>query len=256
MPLIIAVTVIIQAFFIYHVFRNNRPYWWAFLILSTPIMGCLIYYFVEVFPYSKEHRAAQRTGRNLLRALNPDAAMQRRIDEAEICGSVANKSALAEECLAAGFTADAIRLFQSSLSGAHADDPLLMFGLARAYLSHGSIPQALAQLQQLQAEHPNFKPLEVRLLQARALEQGEDPRLALAAYEELIPLYTGLEAKCRYALLLQNAGHLKQADSLFQEILTHSKRFNVNLESEQEWVAIARQGGLPQSAYTAKPTIS
>ena len=49
-----------------------------------------------------------------------------------------------------------------------------------------------------------------------------------------------------YALLLQQTGHLKQAASLFQEILTHAKLFNINLETEQEWVAIARQGGLPQ----------
>ena len=92
MPLIIAITVIIQAFFIYHVIRNNRPYWWAFLILSTPIVGCVIYYFVEIFPHSQEHRSVRRTGRNILRALNPDAAMRKRIDEADICGSVANKS--------------------------------------------------------------------------------------------------------------------------------------------------------------------
>jgi hypothetical protein len=246
MPLILAITVIIQAFFIYHVIRNNRPYWWAFLILSTPIVGCVIYYFVEVFPHSKEHRSVRRTGRNLLRALNPDAAMRKRIDEAEICGSVANKTALAEECLAAGFAEEAIRLYQSCLSSAHANDPLLMFGLARAYLEHGSIPQTLSQLRQLQADHPKFKPLEVRLLQARALALSGDSHAALAAYEELVPIYTGLEAKCRYALLLQQTGHLKQAATLFQEILLHAKRFNVNLESEQEWIGIARQGGLPQ----------
>ena len=172
MPLIIAITVIIQAFFIYHVIRNNRPYWWAFLILSTPIVGCVIYYFVEIFPHSQEHRSVRRTGRNILRALNPDAAMRKRIDEADICGSVANKTALAEECLAAGFTEDAIHLYQSCLSSAHVNDPLLMFGLARAYLDHGSIPQTLSQLQQLQNDHPKFKPLEVRLLQARALNKA------------------------------------------------------------------------------------
>jgi hypothetical protein len=39
MPLIIALTVIIQAFFIWHVFSTGRPYWWAFVILSFPVMG-------------------------------------------------------------------------------------------------------------------------------------------------------------------------------------------------------------------------
>lgn len=246
MPLIIAITVIIQAFFIFHVFRTGRPYWWAFLILSMPVVGCLIYYFVEIFPYSKEHRTAQRTGRNILRSLNPDAAMRQRIDEATICDSVSNKVLLAEECLAKGFATDAVRLFQSCLTSAHTNDPELMFGLARAYLDQGSAPQALSQLQQIQSEHSKFKPFEVRLLEARVLEQNGDHLRALAIYEDLILVYTGLEAKSRYALLLQKTGHLKQAAALFQEIITHAKRFNINLETEQQWVDIARQGGLPQ----------
>lgn len=246
MPLIIVITVIIQVFFIYHVFQNGRPYWWALLILSTPILGCVIYYFVEVFPYSKEHRAARRTERNILRALNPDAAMRQRIEETEICGSVSNKVALAEECLAAGFAADAVRLYQSCLTSAHANDPELMFGLARAYLDQGSAPQTLSQLQLIQNDYLKFKPLEIRLLTARALAQNGDTLAALEAYETLAPIYTGLEAKCRYALLLQQTGHLKQAASIFQEILLHAKRFNVHLETEQAWIGIARQGGLPQ----------
>jgi len=35
MPIVI-VTLIIQACFIFHVFRTGRPYWWAFIIFSGP----------------------------------------------------------------------------------------------------------------------------------------------------------------------------------------------------------------------------
>src|SRR5262245_56127295 len=48
MPLLIALTAFIQAFFLFHVFRNGKPYWWALLILSTPVIGCIIYYLVEI----------------------------------------------------------------------------------------------------------------------------------------------------------------------------------------------------------------
>lgn len=64
---------------------------------------------------------------------------------------------------------------------------------------------------------------------------------ALTEYEAIVPTYVGLEAKCRYALLLKKAGHLKQAAGLFSEILTHAKRFNVNMESERAWVKLAQQ---------------
>jgi hypothetical protein len=38
MPLLI-LTVIIQACFIFHVFKTGRPYWWAYVILGFPVAG-------------------------------------------------------------------------------------------------------------------------------------------------------------------------------------------------------------------------
>ena len=243
MPIIIALTIIIQAFFIFHVFRTGRPYWWAFIILSFPVMGCVVYYFVEVFPNSREHRDARRVGRNLARALNPDGAMKRRIEEMEICGSVDNKTALAEECLVRGFTHDAIKLYRSCLTGVHASDPALIFGLAQACVENGAHEEALRQVELLMTQHTGYKPNEVRLLKARALEVRGDNVAALTEYESLIPVFSGLEARGRYGLLLEATGHTRQAQEVFSDLLAYAKRFNITLESEREWIRVARQGG-------------
>lgn len=241
MPAIVAITVIIQAFFIFHVFRTGRPYWWAFIILSFPVLGSVIYYLVEVFPNSREHRDVRRMGRKLARALQPDAEMQRRIEDMEICGSVDNKAALAEECLARGFSHDAVRLYRSCLDGVHANDPALIYGLARACVENGAHEEALAQIGRLAELHPAYKPNEVRLLKARALEAKGDTHDALAEYENLIPVFAGLEARARYGLLLQQAGHTRQAQDVFSDLLAHARRFNITLESEQDWIRLARQ---------------
>lgn len=242
MPILLAAfTVIVDAIFIYHVIRNQRPYYWAFIILSFPIAGCVAYYLLEIFPNSREHRNVRRAGRNMARALNPDGPMKKRIEEMELCGSVDNKVALAEECLERGFSFDAIKLYRSCLQGAHAKDPALMFGLIHAYVENGAHEEALKQVQSLQTEHTQFRPNEVRLLKARALEAADDTHAALTEYEALLPLYSGLEARCRFGLLLQESGHTQQAQSVFQELLEHAKRFNITLDSEQDWIAQARQ---------------
>lgn len=238
---IAALTVIIQAIFIFHVIRSGRPYWWAFIILSFPIVGSVIYYLVEVFPNSREHRDVRRMGRKLARALQPDAEMKRRIEEMEICGSVDNKAALAEECLARGFSHDAVRLYRSCLAGVHAKDPALIHGLARACVENGAHEEALAQIQQLAELHPAYQPNEVRLLKARALEAQGDTHAALNEYERLVPVFSGLEARARYGLLLQQAGHTSQAQDVFNELLAHAKRFNITMDAEQDWVRLARQ---------------
>ena len=45
---IAALTVILQALFIYHVIKHDKPYWWGFFILSFPIIGCIVYPAAEV----------------------------------------------------------------------------------------------------------------------------------------------------------------------------------------------------------------
>ena len=114
MPLIAALTLIIQGCFIYHVFKTGRPYWWAFIIFSFPILGCVIYYFVEVFPTSREASSARRKTRQLVRAMNPDADLKRRVEDLEVCGSTENRAFLAQECMSRDMFDEAARLFQIS----------------------------------------------------------------------------------------------------------------------------------------------
>lgn len=239
MPILIILTVAVQAFFIFHVIRTGRPYWWVFVILSFPIGGSLIYYLVEVFPNSREHRTARKTVKNIVRNIQPDAELKRRAEELEICGSMDNKMALAEECEAVGMYDEAANLYKSCLAGAYANDPQIAFRLANAQLMCDRADEVERLLGQLETAHPAFKPLEVKLLRARLLEKT-DTSAALALYEELTPVYTGLEAKCRYATLLQSLGHLSQANELFREVVEHARRFNISHEVEQEWVRLAK----------------
>lgn len=241
MPILIILTVAIQAFFIYHVIRTRRPYWWAFIILSFPIAGSLIYYLVEIFPSSREHRSARRAVKDIARAVQPDAELQRRAEEVAICGSMDNKLALARECEQSGMYGEAVKLYESCLSGMYANDPQLLFASAQAHLMNGNPKRTQALIQRLTAEHGDHKPGEVKLLLARTLESQGDDAGALRLYEELLPLYSGLEARYRYGHLLQTLGQTQQAEGVFKDMLEHARRFNINHEEEMQWVREARR---------------
>lgn len=122
MPVVIALTVLIQAFFIVHVFRTGRPCWWAFIILSAPVLGCVVYYFVEVFPGSREHRSAHRFAKDLARSVNPTKELNRRLEALETAPTVINKVAAAEEYMQCGGFDQAAALYESALEGIHASD--------------------------------------------------------------------------------------------------------------------------------------
>lgn len=241
MPIIGGLVLLIQFSFAFHALKTGRPYWWVFVIMAFPVMGCLIYYFVEVFPGSREHRSAHRTARRLAKALQPDADLKRRAEELEICGSVDKKIALAEECLNHQMHDEAVRLYESCLEGIFANDSTVLYGLASAAIEGGAWDKASATITRLKASAPDFRTTEVRLLEARLHDGRGETDSALAAFRELIPVYVGLEARYRYGDLLLRLGRQEAASQVFDELLRQAKRAPSTVEDEQQWVAAARK---------------
>jgi hypothetical protein len=241
MPILGALVLLIQFCFAYHVLKSGRPYWWMFIIMAFPVMGCVIYYFVEVFPGSREHRKALKAARAIARAVQPDAELKKRVEELAICGSLDNRMALAAECMNHRMYAEAARLYESCLEGAYANDGGILFGLARAAVEGGDWRKAEAALGRLKTAAPRLRPLEARLLQARVHEGVGDYDAALAVYREILPAFVGLEARYRYARLLLRLGRRDAAMEMFDEVVQHARRFASSIEGEEQWAAAARQ---------------
>src|SRR5262245_61109840 len=139
MPLLAAVVFIIQACFAYHALKTGRPYWWVFIIMGFPVMGCLIYYFVEVWPNTREStraaRAVQKAVDGLSRSMEPDKELKRRIAELELNPSIDNKLSLAAECTASQLPGEAAKIYRSCLVGPYAMDPHIKLLLAQAEIA-------------------------------------------------------------------------------------------------------------------------
>jgi hypothetical protein len=241
MPIVGAIVVLIQFCFAYHALKTGRPYWWMFIIMAFPVMGCVIYYFVEVFPGSRGERGAARAVRAIARALEPDAELKKRAEELEICGSVDNKLALARECMHHEMYAEAMKLYESSLAGAYANDAAILYGLARAAVEAADWPKAVATLERLKKTAPKVRPIEMRLLEARIDEGRGAYDSALARYRELLSEFVGLEARYRYARLLQRLGKNEAAMELFNQVVKQAKRHGSAIEEEERWAEAARE---------------
>ena len=241
MPILGALVLLIQFCFAYHVLKTGRPYWWMFIIMAFPVMGCVIYYFVEVFPGSREHRKALRTARAIARAVQPDAELKKRVEDLAICGSLDNRMALAAECMSHRMFGEAARLYESCLEGAYANDGAILFGLARAAVESGDWRKAEEALGRLKSAAPKLRALEARLLQARVHEGVGEYDAALAVYREILPAFVGLEARYRYGRLLLRVGRQEAAMGVFDEVVRHAKRFASSIEDEEQWAQAARQ---------------
>jgi hypothetical protein len=123
--------------------------------------------------------------------------------------------------------------------GPHANDPTLLFSLARARFYNGEMRPSEELIEKLVVAHPKFRTDEVLLLRARVDEALGATQRALNAYEALRGRYVGFEAKYRYGLLLKHLGRDTEAYELFNFIESKGKRSA--LDSERQWVKLAAE---------------
>jgi hypothetical protein len=230
---------LIQFSFAFHAMKTGRGAMWVTIIIVFPVVGCLAYYFMEVFPHSREERAVRKHVRDIAKAMNPDGELKRRSEELEETASAENKARLGDECLERGMFDEAIRLYEASLAGPHANDPAPLFSLARARFYNGEMRAAEEILEKLLVAHPKYRTDEVLLLRARVDEALGATQRALNAYEALRHRYVGFEAKYRYGLMLKRLGRDAEAYELFDFIGTKGHRST--LDSERQWVKLASE---------------
>ena len=163
MPVLAVLVFVIQLCFAYHALKTGRPYWWLFVIMAFPVMGCLLYYFIQVFPTSRESRRAAKAMRAVSRALHPDRTLNERMAELEACGSVENRIALARTCIGHGKYYEAAALYRSCMSGIYENDPDIRFGLANALELCSVHEEAIKVASGLRETHPAFRPSDVQI---------------------------------------------------------------------------------------------
>jgi len=241
MPILGAIVLFIQLCFAYHAYKTGRAQWWLFVIMGFPVMGCVLYYFIEVFPTTRESRKAEKAVRAIVKSFDPDKSLREHVADLEDCGSVDNRISLARSCMERRLYVEAISLYRSCLNGVHATDPDIRFGLASAQLGAGQFRDAYDTAQVLRQSHASFRAPEVQLIAARALEGGGQFDQALAEYRVLADTYAGEEGRWRYGALLLRMDRTSDAAEVFRRMLRNADRMPEHYrEAQQEWLALAR----------------
>ena len=241
MPLGILI-IAVQIAFGVHVIRTGRQFFWLYLIIFIPLLGCLIYFFAEIVPELRHTRTAQRATSKVTRALNSEKNFRALVAAVEDVPTADNRRKLAEAVLARGEIDRALALYEAALAPPHQTDPVLLMGLARCQFQKGKPEAALATLDRLQEGNPGFQSNEGHLLYAMALEAAGRLDEALAEYDVLSRIYPGEEARGRYALLLKRCGRPEEAAELFRTIVRSVERANRHYQKQhREWSDAAKQ---------------
>ena len=228
----------------YHVIRTGRSFLWILAIaIVPPPFGWIAYGAFAILPDMWSSAPARRFADNVVNVADPGRNFREKQRQVATVGSADAKRALAEECIRMGHFADAVELYESAMSGPlGAGDPTLLKGLGRAKMLAGDGAAAEDLFQRLRDTDPAAFDADAELDYARALALQGKNDLAVRQYENVVPRYPGEEARCRFALLLEQLGQEQRAQQLFREILESVKGAPSYYRRRQaEWIRIARQ---------------
>ena len=242
MPLAGLVILLLDISLIYHASRTGRLQPWAFIILMVPLIGGLAYIVVEIIPEWFASPEARQARRRVANRLDPEKRYRELSDRVAITDTIANRSALAEECRKVGRFEEAEQHYDHILKLPMGADPAYAFGKAQAQFSANRHSEALATLDDLQKSWPEFQSAEAHLLYARALAEVGRVDEALEEYHAVGAYFPGAEARVRHGMLLELVGRTAEARMIFNELLIQMRRAPKYLRDAQaEWLSIAEK---------------
>jgi len=228
--------------FLIHAAKTGRFMPWFYIILFLPGIGAAAYVVVELAPAWFGSAKARGAGRRLATTLNPMGNYRKLADDLAVVDTIANRAALAEECLRLGRFDEALGQYDAILAKPQGDEPGYMLGKARAELGLGQAAQVVATLDTLTATWPGYASVDRDLLRAMALEGAGRNDEALEAYDAASLHYPGPEPRARLASLLQRLGREAEARAVAGEIVQSLKRAPAHVRaSQREWLASAQR---------------
>jgi hypothetical protein len=201
MPLAV-ILVLLDVTLVFHAVKTGRVRPWAFIILMVPGVGGLAYIVIELIPELLSGPEAQKARRRIANKLDPEKQYRLLSDQLETADTVANRAALAEECLEVARFDEARQHYEQILKQPAGDEPLYALGKARAEFALNLPADAIGTLDAMRSRWPDFESAEGHLLYARALVAAGRTEEALAEFHEVSQYFSGAEARVRYGLLL------------------------------------------------------
>ena len=235
------ISIILQVALVLHIIKTGRSKTWIWIVVMLPLAGSVAYLIVEVLPGLTGSRTGRQAKSKITNIINPNKNINQAAHNYTIVDSVENSIMLAEECINKNMLEEAKQIYQQGLQGANKYEPLLMHGLAKTEFELTNFSSAKTVLDQLIEKNPDYKNPDAHLLYAKTLETLNEIDLALLEYETLNDYYPGPQATYRYAMLLKQKGHARQAKELIKEIVHAAsitgKHYN---KLYKEWVNKAK----------------
>jgi hypothetical protein len=236
------ILLILNVVLIVHAAKTGRFMPWFYIILFLPGIGAFAYVVAELVPEWFGSYKGQAARQTLARTVNPGRRYRDLTDELALVDTIANRAALAEECLSLGKFDEALAHYDAIIAQPLGEEPQFFLGKARAQFAQGRSAEAVATLDELMRRWPAYHSADGHLLYATALEASGRTDEALANYADVGRYFPGVEPRVREAQLLASLGRQEEAKAIAQDVVRGLSRAPAHVRKNQrQWLASAQR---------------
>lgn len=227
----------LQAYCIYHVFKNRMPYYWAILILLLPPIGAIIYIITQV--YNK--RDAEKITSEITHIINPTKKIKDLEKQLEFSDTYQNRVNLADAHLENKDYQNAIKHYKEALDGNFQNDFYVIKNMIEAYHSLEDYKSVVQNGGQIKA-HPEFAKSRTQFLYGLALvKEGK----VVEAEENLSAIdirFSFYDERLIYAKFLLDIHKKEEAKEILEALLSegqhmtkpNKKRYGATINEAQK----------------------
>lgn len=208
----------LQGFCIYHCFANKNQYYWYFVIFFLPVVGSIIYLFMNVF----NKRDIDIVQEEIVSIVNPSKKIVDLEKKFKFSDSFENQTALADAYLAAGMHDKAIENYDEALQGTFQNDFYVISKLEEAHYFSSDFEKAIECAERIK-NSSKFNKSKASFLYGLALEQQGNISEAEALLSKFDAPYSRYQERLELAKFYIRNVKTDKAKELLNEIAAESE---------------------------------
>tara|TARA_R110002051_G_scaffold76952_5_gene140388 strand:+ start:9330 stop:10055 length:726 start_codon:yes stop_codon:yes gene_type:complete len=213
--------VALQVYCVYHCYTNRNSYYWIFAILFLPVVGALLYLFMNVF----NKKDIDKVQDGLTAVINPTKKITDLEKKFKFAETFENQVALADAYLEAKMYDKAIENYEASLKDLFKNDAYALSKLLEAYYFSSQWDKAIT-IGENSIENTKFKKSKASFLYALALEKNGNIEKAEEILLHFDAPYSNYQERLELANFFIRNGKAKAASELLDEMIIESERMS------------------------------
>ena len=243
--------IFVAIFFAVHAVRTGRELYWLIILFSFPLFGSIVYFLVVYLPHSRLDRGLRKATVTALKSLDPGRELRDAQHVFDLTPTAQNQMRLANACLENGDIPQAVQHFDRCLQGPFAADAEIGFGAARSKLEYNQAHAAVQLLKTIQQQSPTFRPEQVSLLLAQALDADGKKDEARNEFMAAVARFGSIESRAEYAIWAARVGEAETAERLHGELQHAQKHFTKHARSLHQPLLRRLDAALAQTRKSA-----